>query len=180
MREEAIEKFLDEKSAWIEKVVLQNSLKLAANDDVLEYEKIYLYGEKLPLIVGDINAVRDDGVYVKDINAVAKLYKKTFSEKFVERVTAFAELTRLTPNGIYVRDYKGRWGCCDASNNLTFNYKIFMLPPDLGDYIIVHELCHTLCPNHSEAFWRLVGEFVPDYKERRKALKNFDFITSLY
>lgn len=180
MRVEAVEKFLDDKSAWIEKTVLLNSLKLAANDDVLEYRKIYLAGEKLPLIIGDRNAVSEDGIFVKNIDSVSKLYKKSFSEQFFERVSELSVSTRLTPTSVAVRDYKGRWGCCDAKNNLVFNYKVFMLPPTLADYVIVHELCHTLCHNHSPAFWLLVGEIIPDYKDRRKQLKNFDFITSLY
>lgn len=179
-RVEAVEKFLDDKTDWIEKIVLQNSLKLAANDGVIEYRQIYLYGEKLPLIFGDKNSVRDGCVFIKDINCISMLYKKSFAEKFYERVNNIAKISKLTPASVSVRDYKGRWGCCDAKNNLIFNYKVFMLPPRLCDYIIVHELCHTLCHNHSPAFWRLVGEFVPDYKTIKKELKNYDFITSLY
>lgn len=175
-----IEKFLDLKSEWIEKVVLKNSRKLALNDDVLEFKRIYLNGETLPLIISDKNSIEDDAVYVKNTGQIANLYKKHCFAAFKSRVEELAQKSRLYPKEIFVRDYKGRWGCCDAKNNITFNYKLFMLPPRLQDYVIIHELCHTLCHNHSQAFWKLVSEFVPDYKERRKELQNFDFISTLY
>ncbi|MDE6104777.1 MAG: M48 family metallopeptidase, partial [Clostridia bacterium] len=47
-------------------------------------------------------------------------------------------------------------------------------------YVIVHELIHTICFNHSPAFWKLVAEYEPDYKNLRKALKNYDFLIGLY
>ncbi len=177
---EDIEKFLDSKSAWIEKVVLQNSKKLAANDDVLEFEKIYVNGSKLPLIFSDKNQISDNCVYVKSKKDIEKLYVKQFFEEFKARVEEIATNAKLFPADIAVKDYKGRWGCCDAENNLIFNYKLFMLPASLRDYVIVHELCHTVCHNHSAAFWRLVGEIMPDYKIRRQQLKNYDFVTTQY
>lgn len=180
VREQEIEKFLDSKADWIEKVVLQNSTKLAVNDDVIEFKCIYINGKKFPLIFGNKNEITADGVFVKSKNDIRKLYIKHFFNGFKEKVQEFANRSKLYPADISVKDYTGRWGCCDAQNNLIFNYKLFMLPTGLQDYIIIHELCHTICHNHSIAFWRLVGEIMPDYKERRKALKNFDFITTLY
>lgn len=86
----------------------------------------------------------------------------------------------LYPASVSVKSYKGRWGCCDSKNNIIFNYKLFMLPRCIQDYVIIHELCHTLCHNHSPAFWKLVSEFLPDYKAVRAELRNFDFLTALY
>ncbi len=175
-----IEKFLDSKADWIEKVVLQNSHKLAVNDDVIELKSIYVNGEKFPLVFDNKNEVCADAVYVKCKNDICKLYIKSFFTDFKERVEALARQSKLCHADISVKNYTGRWGCCDAQNNLIFNYKLFMLPQNLQDYVIIHELCHTICHNHSNAFWRLVGEIMPDYKERRKSLKNFDFLTTLY
>lgn len=180
IRPEEIEKFLDGKADWIEKVVLQNSKKLAVNDDIIELKSIYVSGKKYPLIFCGKNEICADAVYVKSKNDICKLYIKTFFADFKERVEAFAEKYKFYPADISVKDYTSRWGCCDAQNNLIFNYKLFMLPQDLQDYVIIHELCHTICHNHSNAFWRLVGEVAPDYKEKRNGLKNFDFLTTLY
>ena len=72
---------------------------------------------------------------------------------------------------ISIRNQKSRWGSCSKSGNLSFSYRIALLPPALADYVIVHELCHIGRFDHSKAFWELVGKTVPDWKERRKLLR---------
>lgn len=72
---------------------------------------------------------------------------------------------------INIRNQKTRWGSCSHNGNLSFSYKILMLPPRMADYIIVHELCHLKEFNHSPKFWALVERFVPDYKEIKKELR---------
>jgi predicted metal-dependent hydrolase len=54
---------------------------------------------------------------------------------------------------------------------LSFNYKLVLVPPELADYVIVHELCHIQQMNHGPRFWALVNKTVPDFRERRRALK---------
>lgn len=73
-------------------------------------------------------------------------------------------------NRISVRNQRTMWGSCTEDGNLSFNYKIALLPAPLSDYVIVHELCHLQEMNHSKAFWDLVAQTVPDYRWRRKAL----------
>lgn len=73
---------------------------------------------------------------------------------------------------VSLRDNRSRWGSCSRQKNLNFHYRILDLPPDLQDYLIVHELCHLAEFNHSAAFWRLVSRAIPDYQERRRRLKN--------
>lgn len=80
-------------------------------------------------------------------------------------------LNRL--NRITIRNTKSRWGSCSKKGNLNFNYRIVFLPPDLADYLVVHELCHLGEFNHSEKFWKLVSMAILDYKERRKELKDW-------
>lgn len=73
---------------------------------------------------------------------------------------------------ITIRNQKTRWGSCSKKGNLNFNYKIALLPENLADYVIVHELCHLKEFNHSKNFWSLVSLAIPDYRERRKRIKN--------
>ena len=74
-------------------------------------------------------------------------------------------------NRVSIKNHKSRWGSCSAKRNLNFNYKILFLPEHVGDYIIVHELCHLKELNHSKRFWDLVGKAVPNYKDIRKQLR---------
>ncbi len=72
---------------------------------------------------------------------------------------------------ITIRNQSSRWGSCSRKGNLSFNYKILYLDPKVQDYIVVHELCHLKEFNHSNKFWDLVCEMVPDWKECRKRLR---------
>lgn len=89
-----------------------------------------------------------------------------------ERVNHFNKIYELKCNKISVRNQKTRWGSCSKKKNLNFNYKILLLPKDIADYIIVHELCHLKEFNHSQKFWDLVSKAIPNYSEIRRELKN--------
>ncbi|MBU0646174.1 M48 family metallopeptidase [Patescibacteria group bacterium] len=75
--------------------------------------------------------------------------------------------------GLKVRAYKSRWGSCDVKHRLCFNYKLSLLPAELSEYIVIHELCHTRHLNHSKNFWSAVEVYCPDYRSRRKELKKY-------
>jgi hypothetical protein len=100
-------------------------------------------------------------------------YKEQAREIAVYKVTHFATLYKLPWKKIAIRNQKTRWGSCSRRGNLNFSYKLALLPSDLADYLIVHEVCHLKEFNHSERFWNLVALVIPDYKEKRAALKNF-------
>jgi len=72
---------------------------------------------------------------------------------------------------IAIRNQKSRWGSCSKKGNLNFNYKLVFMPPEIRDYVIVHEICHVKEFNHGRGFWSLVAETVPDWKKLRKSLR---------
>jgi predicted metal-dependent hydrolase len=74
-------------------------------------------------------------------------------------------------NRVSIKDTKTRWGSCSKRGNLNFSYKLALMPEHLADYVIVHELCHLKKFNHGPKFWKLVGEAMPDWQERRMELK---------
>lgn len=94
------------------------------------------------------------------------------AQSFVEeRVAYWNQFYGLKYQKISVKNQKTRWGSCSKKGNLSFNYKILLLPPAFADYIIVHELCHLKAFNHSKNFWSFVLQTMPQYKEIRKELK---------
>ncbi|MEK7192929.1 MAG: M48 family metallopeptidase, partial [Patescibacteria group bacterium] len=72
---------------------------------------------------------------------------------------------------ISIKNMISRWGSCSRNGNLSFNYRLVLLPPNLVDYVIVHELCHLGEFNHSRDFWNLVARTFPDYQKLKEELK---------
>lgn len=89
----------------------------------------------------------------------------------MERLAFFNQHYNFSYQRLTIRNQRTRWGSCSKQGALSFNYKISLLPPDLADYVIVHELCHLGQFNHSAKFWALVGQTIPDYLARRRALR---------
>ena len=89
-----------------------------------------------------------------------------------QRVRYYANLMRVEYGRITIRMQKSRWGSCSGKGNLNFNCLLMRTPDEIIDYVVVHELCHLKEMNHSPRFWAEVEKVIPDYKERRKWLKD--------
>ncbi|MAP11448.1 MAG: hypothetical protein CMQ61_05275 [Gammaproteobacteria bacterium] len=76
----------------------------------------------------------------------------------------------LKPTGISIRAQKTRWGSCNRNGGLNLNWRLLLLPVELSDYVLAHELCHLRQMNHSPAFWALLRELMPDYAAREARL----------
>ena len=90
---------------------------------------------------------------------------------FPERTAYFALRMGVDYSRITIREQKTRWGSCSSKGNLNFNWKLILLAPELLDYVVVHELAHRREMNHSKNFWKIVEAELPDYRERRRRLK---------
>lgn len=89
-----------------------------------------------------------------------------------QRVRYYADIMGVTYGRITIRMQKSRWGSCSSKGNLNFNCLLMRTPDEIIDYVVVHELCHLKEMNHSPRFWAEVEKIFPDYKERRKWLKD--------
>lgn len=99
---------------------------------------------------------------------------KEKARRFItDRVNLYNQFYGFKIGIIAIRNQKTRWGSCSRKSNLNFNYKLFFLPLELADYVIVHEICHLKEMNHSERFWKLIEKVFPDYRERRRNLKKY-------
>ena len=91
-----------------------------------------------------------------------------------ERVNYFASQAGVTYGRITIRNQVSRWGSCSSKGSLNFNCLLVLAPPEVLDYVVVHELCHRKELNHSARFWAEVEKLLPDYKIRRKWLKDHE------
>ena len=88
------------------------------------------------------------------------------------RVEHFSALMGLIPIGVKITSARRRFGSCSPQNSLCFSWRLMQYPPEAVDYVVVHELAHILHKNHGAAFYRLIEEYMPDYKKRSAMLRN--------
>lgn len=100
-------------------------------------------------------------------------YRKQAARIIAERVAHFAKQFRLEVRNLRITSARTRWGSCSPKGVLSFSWRLLMTPPEVIDYVIVHELAHTVHHNHSKRFWDLVEKWMPDYRERRKQLRGY-------
>lgn len=102
---------------------------------------------------------------------VAGWVKREAGREFGGRVLAWAERMGRQPSTLALTSARRRWGSCSASGAVRLNWRLLMAPPAVLDYVIVHELAHLVHLNHSDAFWREVERWMPDWPHWRQWLK---------
>ena len=116
----------------------------------------------------DLEAVQEEGRFTEvEIKKLQGLAKQVIPEK----VAYYARLMGVTYGRVTIRKQRSRWGSCSREGNLNFNSLLMMVPPEVLDYVVVHELSHRLEMNHSVRFWAQVEKVIPDYRGPRKWLK---------
>jgi hypothetical protein len=98
-------------------------------------------------------------------------YKSQAEARVARKLKKWSDQLGLSYTDFTVKKHKSRWGSCSSNNRLSFNYEILFLPNDLQDYVIVHELCHTVRKDHSKFFWALVAKSLPEYGKLRIKLR---------
>jgi len=88
-----------------------------------------------------------------------------------ERLNHLGQQTGLSYNKVSIRTQRTRWGSCSSIGNINLNDRLILLPTELANYVMIHELCHTRHMNHSTRFWQLVKSHVPDYRIHEKQLR---------
>ena len=101
-------------------------------------------------------------------------YDKGLARKvLIDRLIKISKKTGLSFNKVSIRNQKTRWGSCSYTNNISLNIKLINLPEKLIDYVIYHELVHTVEKNHSSNFWNLLNHYLPESKKLNKELNNY-------
>lgn len=101
------------------------------------------------------------------------LHKSTARDLVRELLAIHAPRLGLPYQDVRIKDMTRNWGSCSTKGNLNFNYKIALIPRELAEYVVIHELAHLAHFDHSPRFWRTVASGLPDWHSRRTALKKF-------
>lgn len=134
-------------------------------DENIKFPEAKLYRGKFYIYTN----TKDEDIMKK---ALEKWYKEKAKEKIEERIKYYQANFDIKPKKVIIKDQQKRWGSCNMNQELRFNWKSIMAPSPILDYIVVHEMCHMVYMNHSKEFWKLLESILPDYKERKEALRN--------
>ncbi|MDU2066008.1 MAG: SprT family zinc-dependent metalloprotease [Sporomusaceae bacterium] len=102
---------------------------------------------------------------------LAQLFQEAAQTKLRETTETWAKKIGVFPRKITLKNQKTLWGSCSSAGNIAYNWQIIMAPPQVMDYLVIHELAHLREPNHSKRFWQIVATFDPAYQKHRLWLK---------
>jgi len=184
-----IEKFIHEKSAWVQQKLIQQEQQLSAVKSysfVADSEVPYLgelltlvvhkqpkadvvrYGDKLLVILSSRGRVTDEQQAKR---LVCHWYQEQARQLLQAKTEAAVEHLGVRHAGITLKATRSKWGHCTARGAIQYNWQIMLAPEPVVDYLVAHEVSHLLHHNHSPAFWAVVEHLCPDYKKRRTWLK---------
>ena len=180
--------FIEKKSDWILKHKAKNSLSASVfpsenlNGFRFSLEgrlcEIRLYtGKRLVFDEQNMLLYLPEG---KGESAVCKWLKVRAKSTFSMLVEKRAKEMGVFYKAVSVSSAKGRWGSCSQDNTLRFTFRLLYAPIQIIDYVVVHELSHTTHKNHGKAFWQMVEKYCPDWKIKRKWLKDHGYFMEIF
>jgi len=103
-------------------------------------------------------------------------------DDLIEICNMWRKKLKVKPNRIQIRKMRNKWSSCSSKGNMTFNSELTMLPKEIAEYAIVHELLHLIVPNHGRTFKVLLSAYLPNWKELHSKLNliSRDSSRSLY
>jgi predicted metal-dependent hydrolase len=171
-----IDQFILEHQDWITK----HSRKIiTAQSSRLEDEYLYL-GEKVTFTPGNYTAITIRGdkllfpqsLLFRKNKELTNWYISEASRIVTLQVEKYARLMKTEYREITFSDTRSQWGRCTSDNRLQFSWRLVMSPILVLNYVVIHELVHTMEKNHSQLFWMRVRNFNPSYRQQIKWLKD--------
>ncbi len=168
--QDTINKIINQKLEWIKKkqtlVKRRNAELKTANSS--KNNKFLILGKHYNLSINNL-----------DKSILEKFYKKNAKNVFLQRINLNSQNLNLPYSKMTISNAKKQWGSCNHKNNISISWRLIMAPIEIIDYVIIHELYHTKIKNHSKKFWESIEKIIPDYKQKRKWLKNNAHILNL-
>ena len=182
MSRSEIDRFVMSKETWITKRLAVSNEQTARRESFsLNYGDFVTYrGKEYPIAKKEGSRAGFDGgrfymppdlppEQIKHI--CVQIYRMLAKSNLSEKVTEFAKRMSVMPAAVKINGAKTRWGSCSAKKSLNFSWRLIMAGDEVIDYVVVHELSHITEMNHSDRFWKLVEDVLPDYRERKTRLK---------
>lgn len=182
-----IESLVANKNRWIKaKLAIQNEIITIKPKEFVSGEIFSYLGRNHPLkiesglypaiklhqgelVVAVRNKTADNSVKIRPM--LIKWYKQQAESELIEKTGRYAKIIGVKPSAVTIKSFKSRWGSCNITGSIQYNWKLIIAPERIVDYVVIHELCHILHHNHSPAFWQAVARYCHDYSECRAWLK---------
>lgn len=176
-----IDAFLSTHAGWVAEQATRHA---TAPADLADGDRLALLGDELVLAVRPAGrrrpAAARDGrtlvVGVRDGEAVAPAveawYRREAAALIAPRAAAAAERLGAGVARVAIRDPRSRWGSCSNRGTLSFSWRLLLAPAHVLDYVVAHEACHLVRPDHSPAFWALLAEQYPGHRAARDWLRD--------
>jgi len=179
---EFIEKFIERKSAWIDRKIAEvASRPRRAMKEFVEGETFPYLGVSYPLMIRDSASEAfsfDNGFYlaVSAHNGAKQLfidwYRSQAALMIKDRLDARALSNKISYDKFRITGARSKWGSCSGRGRLCFSWRLVMAPLNVIDYVVAHELAHIDRKDHSKQFWARVAELFPEYRESESWLKD--------
>lgn len=174
---------------WIENKLAENVENVKALNDVIKDSSLMLFGSAVQVVSiekGRGILLKEGEVYIPNKligdarkKAICRWYKKIAVIELEKRLIKISDTINMKYSDFSLTLAKGRWGSCSSKQEIKLNYRLVALPDKLIEYVIVHELCHTVVMSHNAKFWGLVERILPDYKKRKREIKNYNEIMNI-
>ena len=176
-----IESFIQQKADWIMRT--REKIKTIEQTPTRQYvdgEKFLFLGSffdlklvrpQRPPLQFDRGFILSQSMQQKGRQYFAKWYKERAYEIISERVQEYSQRFSFAPRRVKISSARTRWGSCSPDGTLNFTWRLIMAPLEMIDYVVVHELAHLRVKNHSSKFWKVVESIDPEYRKKRKWLR---------
>lgn len=106
-------------------------------------------------------------------------YRKEAKSVLAKKTALFAKKIGASYSAVSIRDTASRWGSCSSSGRISYCWRLLLADEGIVDYVVIHEVCHRIHPDHSHAFWDTVGRYDPNYRVHRTWLKRYGHTLTL-
>ncbi len=177
-----IEELLEKKRGWITRKMIEAGKRAVPQTrQFRDCETLLYLGQYY-----EIRIIDSADIYIQFLNGIFHIPKQTvpYAPRFMKiwykketlklirhRCLYFSGIFGFAPKSVSISNAEKRWGSCGPGGTLNFSWRLSMAPPEILDYLIVHEMAHVIQPNHSKLFWATVETILPEYRSNRKWLK---------